>query len=165
MNVTTNKSVIESTINGNTLTLAFSNGSQIVVDAATLAPEIRDAAMMHGLRQKLGDAAAISRDTTTGRAASVEDKFNAVKEVADRLVAGLWNKVREGGGGGNTGGLLLRALCEVYPRKTREELATWLEGKTAKEKMALRANEKIAALIASYNVGSVKGDDLLSELE
>lgn len=157
-------STIESTITDLVLVLTFSNGKTIEIDANTLSPDIQKQAMMHGLKQKLADAAAISRNTETGRAASVEDKFAAVEEVANRLKANEgWNKVREGGG--QSGGLLLRALCELMPRKTREELAEWLAGKTDKERAALRASETIAAKIATYKpVDAELADNLLAEL-
>lgn len=155
---------IESTINELTLVMTFSNGKTIEIDAGTLSTDIQKAAMMHGLKQKLADAAAISRNTDTGRSASIEDKFAAVEEVATRLKAnGGWNKTREGGG--QSGGLLLRALCELMPRKTREELVEWLAGKTDKERAALRASERVAAVIATYKTTDTElANSLLDEL-
>lgn len=155
---------IESTINELTLVMTFSNGKMIEIDAGALSEDIQRAAMMHGLKQKLADAAAISRNTDTGRSASIEDKFAAVDEVATRLKSnGGWNKIREGGG--QSGGLLLRALCELMPRKTREELAEWLAGKTDKERAALRASERVAAVIATYKTADAElANSLLDEL-
>ena len=149
---------------GLTLVMTFKDGKTIELNAGTLSEEIQRTAMMHGLKQKLGDAAAISRNAETGRAASIADKYNAVKEVADRLTTERqWNKTREGGSGG--GSLLLRALCELQPRKTREQLSEWLATKTDKEKAALRASEAIAAKIASYKATDIDTESLLAELE
>ena len=53
-----------------TLVLTFRHGEVLRVHPESLAPEIQRAAMLHGLKQKLVDAAAISRDTATGRAAT-----------------------------------------------------------------------------------------------
>ena len=96
------------------LVLAFANGKELSLTAGMLSNEIMEYAIWHGIKQKLVDAAAISRNTETGRPATIEDKFNAVKVVFDRITSadGTWNAVREGGGGA-TGGLLLRALCNV----------------------------------------------------
>lgn len=128
------------------ITLAFSNGESITITAAQLSPQIAAQALWHGVKQKLVDAAAISRNSDTGRSATVADKFEAVREVYERLLAGQWNKTREGGGG-NIGGLLLSALVRMYPAKTVEQLRGFLDDKSDAEKAALRANPKIAAII------------------
>ena len=175
----TQKSTIEARIIGdhtqtpgmvNVLRLTFLNGETLSIDANALSPEIRAHALLHGLKQKLVDAAAISRDPANGRAATVETKFLAVKEVYDRLLAGNWNKPREGAGGG-VGGLLFQALVRMYAgRKTAEDIKTYLDGKTDAEKAALRKNPRVAEIIAAIKAenakpGDVGGDDLLAELD
>ncbi len=145
---TTTIPTIAATVTGATLYLAFSNGEKLTIGASDLTDEIRAAAMMHGLKQKLVDAAAISRNPETGRSATVQDKFDAVREVADRLLAGEWNKAREGGAGSGVS-LLLAALIRLYDgRKTKDEVVAFLDGKTDAEKAALRANPKVAPIIA-----------------
>ena len=62
-----------------TLLLSSANGEQLSLGARQLPDSIREYAIFHGLKQKLVDAAAISRNPETGRAASVEDKYQAVK--------------------------------------------------------------------------------------
>ena len=157
---------ITATIFGNSLTMAFSNGATIILNAHEMSPELREHAMMHGFKQKLVDAAALSRITDTGRAATVDDKYTAVREVYDRLLAGNWNKGRGDGSSSGNGGLLFRALCQMYPNKTPEALRTFLDGKTKSECAALRATPKIAAIIDTLRApsGDVDADDLLSEL-
>lgn len=168
---TTKRPTIDAVIDGGKLTLDFSNGEVIEMLADQLSPEIQRHAMMHGLKQKLVDAAAIARNTETGRSASVEDKFAAVKEVADRLRAGEWNKRREGGGAG-TGGLLMAALCALYPNRTEEQLATWLAGKSKAEQAALRVSGPVAEVIERIKAergmkaeGEWKASALLAELD
>ena len=152
------------------LRLAFSHGETLAIRATDLSPTIVAQAIIHGLKQKLVDAAAISRNPETGRAASVQDKFDAVKEVYDRLLAGEWNKRREGGSGAS-GGLLFRALCRMYDgKKTADDIRAFLEGKTDAEKAALRKNSKVAAIIEeicaeSVKDGDVNADELLADLE
>ena len=166
-NETTRTPAIDATTNADalTVTLAFSNGQTLSIDATTLSGDIQAMATLHGLKQKLVDAAAISRNLDTGRSATIDDKFAAVKEVYDRLLAGQWNKTREGGS--VKGGLLFRALCILYADKTPEAIRAFLEKKTAAEKTALRNTAKIAAIIATFKEEPTDGidtDELLGEL-
>lgn len=158
----------EYTSNATSATFDFRSGDQFTVRLDQLSDDIKLALMWHGLKQKTADAAAIPRDTDTGRAASDADKIGAMMAVLDRLITGQWNANREGGGA--TGGLLLRALVELYPAKTRESLVDYLAGKSDKEKAALRASPKIAPIIdrlkaEAGRAGGIDADDLLGELE
>jgi hypothetical protein len=171
MTDTTNKA-IETTVDTSamTLTLSFSNGQTLTLDATVLTSDVQAQATMHGLRQKLNDAAAISRNPDTGRSATVDDKYNAVREVYDRLLSGQWNKSRDGGTGSGAGGLLFRALCKMYADKTPEQIRTFLEKKDAKQQAALRAVPAIVAIIdelraAQAKSGGTDADAMLSELD
>jgi hypothetical protein len=151
------------------LTLNFSHGQSIIVNTMDLCADVIGQALMHGLKQKLVDAAAISRDPTNGRAATVETKYQAVNEVAHRLLIECeWNKKREGGA---TGGLLKRALIKLYDgRKTEEQIDKYLAGLTDKDKAALRKNPKVAPIIDELRAADAKDSgedlpDLLAELE
>lgn len=149
------------------LLLTFADGREVVISPADhLTSSIIRYATLHGLKQKLVDAAAISRDPETGRTASPADKIAAVQEVLDRLLAGEWNKRREGGA---TGGLLLRALMRMQPAKTREQLIEWLGTKSDAEKAALRRNPKVAAVIEEIRAedgddGATDSDAMLDEI-
>lgn len=147
------------------LALTFANGKTLSLNAKDLPQSIRDYAILHGLKQKLVDAAAIARDTETGKPASIEDKYEEVKKVLARLMEGSWNAVREGGQ--SNGGLLFRALVELYPNKTGEQLKAYLETKTNPEKAALRLNPKIASIIEKLRAkgNDVDSDSLLTELD
>lgn len=165
---TTNTPALSCTINDRQLVIMCADGQEIRLDATSMGGDIREQAMMHGFKQKLMDAGAISRDPVTGRSATPTDKFNAIREVYDRLLAGEWNKVREGGS--PTGGLLLSALMSVYPTKTKDQLVAFLASKTAEEKTALRKVGKIAEAIEVIKAARVKtdgidGDALLDGLE
>jgi len=168
-NDTKRNAAITAEIVGEVLHLAFSNGQTLVMAASQLTNDIARAATMHGLKQKLVDAAAISRNPDTGRAASINDKFLAVKTVFDRLLTGQWNATREGGGA--TGGLLLQALVRMYAgRKTADQLRDYLAGKSDAEKTALRKNPKVAAIIDDIRAeqgktANIDTDEMLDELE
>lgn len=154
------------------LVLDFSHGKRLTLTANQLSNDIMAEAIIHGLKQKLVDAAAISRNTDTGRSATVDDKFDAVKEVYDRLLAGQWNKSRSTGEAKAAGGLLFKALCRMYATKTPEFVRAFLDGKTKEEQAALRTNAKVAAIIAEIKAEDAKSadttgesDDLLKGLE
>lgn len=173
-NDTKRNTAIEATIEGfdanaPKLTLDFANGKTLAIEPKQLSADILAQAIMHGLKQKLVDAAAISRDPVTGATATIDTKYAAVREVYDRLLAGEWNKRREGGGGGSgEGGLLFRALVKFYEgKKDSETVRVWLEGKSKAEQAALRANPKIAAIIETLRpkADEAKGEDLLNELD
>lgn len=176
MNDTKRNAVITATIVTNEndgrpceLHLKFANGKELAITASQLSNRVMEYAIFHGLKQKLVDAAAISRNPETGRPASVEDKYQAVKAVYDRLLAGQWNATREGGGA--AGGLLLQALCRMYAgRKTPDEIKAFLADKTDAEKTALRKNPRVAAIIEEIRAeqgktANIDTDELLSELE
>jgi hypothetical protein len=159
MNATTRTPAIDATTDTNalTVTLAFSNGETLTIDATQLTTDIQAQATLHGLKQKLVDAAAISRNPDTGRSATINDKYNAVREVYDRLLLGQWNKNRDAGA--VRGGLLFRALCMLYPDKTGDAIKAFLEKKTAAEKTALRNTPKIADIILTLKDDEA-GDDV-----
>lgn len=166
------QSTIETTITAdyNEIALTFDNGQTLRVYVDCLTPDIRAMALAHGLKQKLVDAAAISRNTETGRSATTEDKYNAVREVFDRLLTGQWNKTREGGAGGASGGLLFGALCRLYTRKTPDEVRAFLETKTDEEKAQMRKLPTIAAHIEQIKAerakpGNIDATALLAGLE
>ena len=148
------------------LRLAFANGEQLTLRRSALTSAVADTAMWHGLRQKLCDAAALSRNPKTGHSATVADKFEAVKTVYDRLLRGEWNATREGGGDA-TGGLLFRALCEFYTgKRTPEQVREYLSTLNAAQKTAMRANSRIAPIIArleAEKTANIDADALLDE--
>jgi hypothetical protein len=166
------KSAIAAATEGQVLTLTFQNGEVLALRAGELSEEVRGYALMHGLKQKLVDAAAIARNPENGRAASIQDKYNAVRTVVDRLRAGQWNAVRGEGGGAGAGGLLFRALCRMYAgKKTEAAIRDYLAGKTDAEKAALRKNPRVAGIIETLkaedgrDAGPDAGADLLDELD
>lgn len=146
--------------------LTFSNGKVLeFVDCRELGEDVVLNALTWGIREKLTNAAALERNTETGRAATVEEKFSAVERVHEMLGRGLWTE-REAGGG--QGSLLLRALMQAHPAKTKEVLVTWLEGKTKAQQNALMLAEPYAGIIAAIRAkaaASIDAGDMLDELE
>lgn len=160
---------IEASVEGTRLELRFANGERLSLEASTLHADIIAVATMHGLKQKLVDAAAISRNPDTGASATIADKYAAVKEVYDRLLTGQWNKPR-GDGTSAEGGLLYRALCKMQPGKPAEAIRAWLDQRTKEEQAALRVNPAVKAVIDELRPrGGVGAEEkaavLLSELD
>lgn len=170
---TTKPRDIVTAIDSTTLTITCANGEGIVIDTRELTSDLRIAAMMHGLKQKICDAAALSRNPDTGRSATIDDKYRAMLEVADRLRAGRWNKPSEGSSSPK-GGLLFAALCRFRPEKSVEALREWLDGQSTEQQAALRGNARIAAIIETIkaeraakrpDVAAVDTDAMLGDLD
>lgn len=160
MATTTTKKDIEATVGDDgALILEFRHGETLRLHPETLNPEIQRAAMLHGLKQKLVDAAAISRDTATGRAATIVTKYDAVKEIFDRITGAggetpSWNKPRAGGAGGQ-GGLLARAIAR-YKNVEVTAAKAYLDRLTDAQKQALRVDPRIATIINELRLESAK---------
>lgn len=143
-----------------TLETRFSDGTILTTDPAQLSEDIRATALLHGLKAKLVDAAALLCNKETGRSPSIEDKIEAVREVHARITSpnGTWNKIRgdgESSGGGT--GLLVRALMAVTGQ-TRGETEETLATCTKEEVVTLRNMPKIAAKIAEFKAAASKVD-------
>lgn len=147
-----------------TFTVAGVPGEHICVDISALPPAILAAAIVHGIRQKVSDAAAIPRDTKTGLSAEPSEKFDAMSEVAESLAGGEWNRRATGGGG--EGSLLVRAMMEVTG-KSREECREFVTAQTPAAQNAMRASAALKPIIDRIKAESAKtsgidGDALLS---
>ena len=174
MTTATKAPAISAEINGQTLTIQSADGEIIRANITEMAEGIQAACMMHGLKQKLVDAAAISRNPDTGRSATTADKMAAIREVYERLLAGEWNKRREGSGGA-AGGLLFSALCRLYAgSKTDAEVRAFIEAMDDKQQAAMRAHAKVAPIIEAIKaeraakrpeVASVDVDAMLAGFE
>lgn len=154
------------------LVLTFASGEQLTINPGHLTQIVLDEAVTHGLKQKLVDAAAIPCNPDTGRPATAEEKYAAVKRVYDRLMSGSWN-MAAGEGGTGSGGLLYRALCKLYDgKKTPAEIRTYVEGLDKKQQAALRDNPKIKPIIDELRekddaagASGIDSDELLAGLD
>lgn len=158
--MTTTKKDIEAAVGEDgALILEFRHGETLRLHPESLTPEIQRMALLHGLKQKLVDAAAISRDTTTGRAATIVTKYEAVREIFDRITgaggeAPSWNKPRAGGAGGQ-GGLLARAIAR-YKGVEVAAAKAYLDRLTDAQRQALRVDPRIATIINELRMESAK---------
>ena len=155
------------------LTLKFADGTAAALATIDLSAEILSQALLHGLKQKLVDAAAIARNTDTGASATLADKKEAVLKVLTRLQEGQWNATRESGEGAAKGSILLLALQRAQPAADATALATRIKGLTDAERAALMKNPKILPHVqaiqaeraaAASRKSGVDSDALLSDL-
>lgn len=102
-------------------------------------------AMMHGFKQKISDAGAVAADTATGKV-DQSARIAKMRRMAETLASGQWELTRTGGGG-NTGGLLARAIAEAMG-KDITTVREFLKGKTEAEKAGLRNHGPIAKVLA-----------------
>jgi hypothetical protein len=164
MNTTTRTPDISATIVGNVVHITYGCGGGWELDADALSPEVRTAAMLAGLKNKLIDAAAIPRDTETGKSATPEQKAAAVTAMAERLEAGHWNmptKTRE-----PSATVFARALAEVTNKTLVDTMSRLAElGKA--EKASLKRHPKVLAVMARImdeEVEGDNGDDLIAKM-
>lgn len=101
-------------------------------------------AMMHGFKQKISDAGAMSADTNTGKVDPAA-RIAKMRRVAEALANGDWELQRTGGGA--TGGMLAQAIAEAFG-KDLAVAREFLKGKSEAEKTALRAHKPIAEILA-----------------
>lgn len=166
--------LITTTQSGTVLTVTVEGHPAITVDTATLSDTIREQAMYHGLKQKICDAAALSRDTTTGQSATPAEKHAAMQAVAANLVAGVWNAGRAEGGGMSREATVLQALANVYGMDmawAEAKIVATMTKKGIDRKAAVKlwgATEKVAAEVERLKPkpkANLDADELMAELD
>ena len=137
-----NGSVITTRVVNGELEFEVAGVGVLRLDPAALSTANRQRALLHGLKQRVTDAAALARDTTTGKSATPQEKFDAMRAIVDHLASGSeeWEIRRAGGGGNNT--LLLRAIAQHKGTDTagvREMVRAAAERRGVKEGEILKA--------------------------
>lgn len=90
--------------------------------------------------------------------------MSAMQAIADHYASGTpeWRRT---GGGGERVSILFRALCNLYPAKTPEQVREWLGGKSKAEVAALRNSARVRAEIDRLSPKAGDADEMLAELE
>lgn len=150
-------------------TFDYEGQGSIIVDINTLDPDIVRQLTMHGLVQKVGDGAALSKDALDA------DKWNRAREVAERLMAGEWGKEREGTGprptatiealarrqaavnaGVDVSNVAAIIALEISPEMLERASVAW-EGKTEEDRKRIRANGSIKAIVSAVRAARDAG--------
>lgn len=156
-----------------TILFSVAGAGEFSIDRNALPAEIADRAVVHGVVQKVSDAAAFPKSAN----ATPADKLAAMQSVADRLMDGEWSK-RSGDGTGPVAGVIYRAFEEwafemalkaKKPLPSSEAVRAVYDAKTRAEQLALRNVPAIAAIIERIKSErgtrvEVNTDDLLGEL-
>lgn len=110
--------------------------------------DVRSYATFHGMKQRIADAAALSRDVKTGKPATPAEKFAAMQRVMAYYASGAskWARTVEAG---PKGGFLFEALCSLYGHmRAPSEIRAWLDNLSDKDQAALREDDQVAPVIA-----------------
>lgn len=106
-------------------------------------------AAAHGMIQRISDAAAISRNPETGKPATAQEKYDAMARLVNHYESGSAEWRIAGAGGVARSSVLLDAMVQLYPAKTREELKTWLASKSKSERAKLAQSSRVRPIIAA----------------
>lgn len=119
----------------NTMTnlVITSRGLSVELNVTGLTQEIREKAMLHGLKQKVADAAAGAKDTDDGQTAAQNAQV-AMQTVVDALVAGSWG--RERGASAQYTVWQNAVIAYLMPKVKAKNAANWAKVKVADRKTA-----------------------------
>ncbi|MDX2059945.1 MAG: hypothetical protein SFV24_19200 [Gemmatimonadales bacterium] len=123
-------------------------------------------AVINGMRQRIADAYAISRDPRTGKSATPGEKREAAKALVDHYESGAVEWDRKGGGGGGDS-LLAKVLIRAYPGKDADALRAYAKARSASEREALLASPTLkphADAIRGEAGRGIDAEALLAEL-
>ena len=141
---------------------------ELVLELANLSDQVKIRALVHGLVQRVSDAAAIPRSTETGKSATPGEKMEAMKALVEHYNSGSseWRLARVAGASEGRS-YLLNALCELFPSKARAELGEGLKKLSAVERKALEMDARVKPLIEKQQAAGLRGidtDSLIDEL-
>ena len=104
--------VVTATMVDNGVEFVIAGVGKIRLDYAKLSAANLEYARFHGFKQRCVDAAALSRDTSTGKPAAPQEKFDAIKEIVDHYESGSTDWSMAGGEGGGKS-LTIEAIARV----------------------------------------------------
>lgn len=168
-------SVITTTQEGSVLKFNVLGAGELSIDLSSLSTTIQDRAMAHGMKQRISDAAALSCNPETGKPATAQEKYEAMKALVDHYNSGAdeWNIARSSGGIGRTSNVL-QAIANVYKldvdgARAYVEKTAVKRGIEYKAALALwKQSDKIVAELARMATAAptkINADDLLDEME
>lgn len=167
-------SIISTSIDNGKITFTVQGAGAITLDLKQVNTDNATRAMHHGFIQRVSDAAALSRDTETGKPASPADKLEAMRRIVDHYNSGSadWSiRAASGDGASPVAGITLKALAAVQnmpldEMRQRVEALAEKRGITTKALLATLAKQPaVAAKIAEMRApAGIDADDLLGEL-
>ena len=160
-------SIVRTEWEGGVLTVDVLGAGSFTFDKTLCSDAVRVYAEEHGFTQRIVDRAAKGRDPKTGKSASPQEKFTAMKELADFYMLGgsEWSMTRSGSG--REGGLFFEALCELRPDKTSEKIKAYIAKLTEenpKQLATLRGSKEIVAIMNRLRAERAEEVDVENEL-
>ena len=158
-------------INNSVSQITFTLGGETLTFHGERASGTERQAALFGWSRKISNEAAMSRDPSTGLPASNADKLSAMRSMIEHLESGTvdWSPARSASTrvSGADIGLLVTALMELQPTKTKDELTAWVKSKEPAARSALMLNAKIKPIIDRLRAAlasDIDADALLDEL-
>src|SRR5260221_3835029 len=108
----TNSVIVTSLVEGNPTWTVLGVEKPITLHLDRVAQSMRERAEVHGWFQHGSDGAARSRDATTGKPASAQDKYDSILELVNHYETGTEEWAMRSGGGGGTS-ITLQAVARV----------------------------------------------------
>ena len=170
-------SIISSVYEGDRLTFTVEGAGEFSLYVSELSDDIRQEALVHGLRQKVSDGAAIPKDQLPENPVEAARlKFSVMSDIADRLRNGEWS-ARRGDGSAPVAGIIYRAFeewalaraAEKGATLTPEQIRASYDARDRAAQLALRNVPAIADIIARMKAerggaSSVDADAILADL-
>lgn len=160
-------SVITHQLNGSLLTFMVKDSGNVVLDMSKLHSDVLNRAAVHGMIQRISDAAALSRDADTGKPALPGEKLAAMRELVDHYMSGTaeWSRRRAGSGVRRlSDAKLLAVVLERLGRKLKVEIDSLSAAQVTA--LLMRGDFKQTAdAVRAEMARDVDTEELLSDLE
>lgn len=147
--------VIAHEIKGAVIHWQVKGAGALALDLSKVSEANRQRAALHGLVQRVSDAAAMQRDSKTGASATPQEKFEAMRRLVEHYESGSgeWSPARETQGVGRPRVdqdrvLLSMALGIFNPAKDAGTVAQFVQGLKKEQVMALLVSEQLRESVA-----------------
>lgn len=147
------------------LTFTVKDAGAVSLDMRKLSDKVRNYAAVHGMKQRISDAAALSRDQKTGLAATPAEKLAEMTALVQWYESGTEDWRRAGTGGGRQSEetklrvRLINALTRFQPDKDEAKLRDFAMKLSVKEVQAMLASAQLQPILAAMDAEAVKGID------
>jgi len=131
-----------------TLTFTVLKVGELTLELGKVHQSNLDYAAIHGLKQRVSDAAAIPFDAKAKRYATPQEKYDAMKALVDHYNSGAaeWS-LKRAERVGTDELMLTQALSELYPMQTADAVRAKVAGMTRAERTALSDHPKVKPVI------------------
>ena len=131
----------------------------MTLDLARLSPHNREYAVLHGMKARIVDSAALPFNKLENRYPTALEKADAMRRLVDHYNSGsdswtLHTAARDDGGG-----LLFRALMAERPERDAEKLRAKLKEMSAAQKRAMLDSDRLLDIVRKLRAEMVKEID------